>query len=386
MFISQPGNVFGQCICEELLAEQLGHRKWNSAEFAVAWVNHSGANKLFDSMRGFLSLGGRIRMTVGLDFGSTTYEGLSRLLELEQVADMTSHVFFDENPACTFHPKVFLFSNDEEACLFVGSNNMTGAGLETNIEAAVCFTGDVRDETIRGAAHALAAWRDVSDTRTRRLTSELLTQLRDRGYVLTEEEVRTRRRSEDSHRAATADLPLFGRSSSRPRGPGRQPAGERTNSVGRTTGSALGDVLLMRVRPRRNGGQVQISMKILEASFMRGAEEVVSVDGSIREIGYNTARGKRNTARFEAPEMRGMKNPVARFQWVNLGGARGTNRVLQYEIFDADNHAEGRIILKKLLEGMAAAPLTRLEELSQGKTVLSTSRQANAQWYRLNSA
>lgn len=388
MFIAQPENGFVRRICEEFISEQRGQRKWKLAEFAVAWANYSGVNKLFDEMRGFLTHGGRIHVTVGLDFGSTTFEGLGRLLELERGLDMTSHVFFDENPACTFHPKVFLFSNDEEARLFVGSNNMTGAGLETNIEAAVCFTGDARDETIRGARHALAAWRDEgSDSRTRRLTPELLMQLRDRRYVLTEEEMRTRRRSEDGRGAAPSELPLFGRSSTRPHRPGRLPAGGQRTSVGRTTGSALGEVLLMRVRPRRNGNQVQISMRILEASFMHGAEEVVSVDGSTRQIGYNIARGVRNTARFEAPEMRGMENPVARFQWVNSRGSdRGSNRVLQYEIFDAKNQTEGRTILRKLMEGMVSPPVTRLEELSQGETVISTATQANAQWYRLDSA
>lgn len=380
MFIAQPEHGFGHRICEELISEQ-----WQTAEFAVAWVNYSGVNKVFDQMREFLSQGGCIRMTVGLDFGSTTYEGLGRLLELEQGADMTSHVFFDENPACTFHPKVFLFSNDEEARLLVGSNNMTGAGLETNIEAALCFSGDVRDDAIQGARRALAAWRDErSDSRARRLTREFLEQLRDRRYVLTEGELRARRRSEDGHTTST-ELPLFGRSSIRPQRPGHLTAGRRVG-VGRTTGSALGEVLLMRVRPRRNGNQVQISMKILEASFMHGIEEVVSVDGSVRQIGYNMARGVRNTARFEAPEMSGMANPVARFQWVNAGRAEPeSNRVLQYEIFDAASHDEGRAILTKLLDGITSPPLTKLEDLSQGETVLSTGRQANAQWYRLDS-
>jgi HKD family nuclease len=385
MFIAQPGHGFNTHICQELLAKQLGHRKWNMAEFAVAWANYSGVNKIFDQMRDFLSSGGHIRVTVGLDFGSTTYEGLGRLLELEQGADMTSHVFFDENPACTFHPKVFLFSNDDEARLLVGSNNMTGAGFETNIEASLCFSGDLRDDTIRGARHALAAWRDEeSDSRTRRLTRDFLEQLRERRYVLTEEEMRIRRNSGDGHRAST-ESPLFGRSSTRPHRPGRLTAGERTK-VGRTTGSAFGEVLLMRVRPRRDGSQVQISMRILEVSFMHGVEKVVSIDGAIREIGYNIARGVRNTARFEAPEMRGMKNPVARFQWVNDEyGKHRPDRVLQYEIFDAHNHPEGRAILRKLEEGMTSPPVTKLGELSQEETVISTGNQANAQWYRLDS-
>lgn len=386
MFIVQPEYGFGQIICEELLSEQSGRRRWQTVEFAVAWSNNAGVDRIFNSMQKFLSEGGSVRVTAGLDFGRTTYEGLGKLLALEHGADMFTYVFFDENPACTFHPKVFLFSNDEEAHLLVGSNNMTGAGFETNVEAALGVSGTLGDETIQNARQALAVWRDEgSDSRIRRLTRELLEQLRNCRYVLTEEEIRTRRRSEDELRETTAS-PLFGRSSIRPLRPGRR-ANRQAEGVGRTTGSALGEVLLMRVRPRRDGNQVQISMKILEASFMNGVEEVVSVDGAVRRIGYNMARGVRNTARFEAPEMRDMQNPVARFQWVNAGRpGREPNRVLQYEIFDAESEVEGRTILNKLEDGIAAHPLTNLEELSQEETVLSIGNRASAQWYRLDSA
>jgi HKD family nuclease len=385
VFIAQPEYSLGNRINEEFVAQHRGRRRWDIAEFAVAWVNNSGINKIFHEMKGFLVGGGRIHVTVGLDFGSTTLEGLERLLELEQSGDMTTHVFYDENPACTFHPKIFIFRSNEEAHLVVGSNNMTGAGLDTNIEAALSFTSDLGNGTIRSALDMLEAWRnEESDTRTRRLTTGLLTQLRARGYVLKEEEMRARRRSDDNHRTS-ADLPLFGRSSARPHRPGHSNARQRTN-VGRTTGSALGEVLLMRIRPRRNGNQVQISMKILEASFMHGAEEVVSVNGFSRKIGYNMARGVRNTARFEAPEMRDMSDPVARFQWANVPGGERGHTVLQYEIFDAKNDTQGYAILTKLKEGKTSPPLTKLEELSQGETVLSISDESSAQWYRLDSA
>jgi HKD family nuclease len=387
MFIVQPLSNFGDLICAELISEATGQPQWHTFEFAVAWLNFSGAKRIKESVQKFLAKGGSMHATVGLDFGSTTYEGLTSLLDLEDGgAHITTHVFCDENPACTFHPKVFLFGNSERARLFVGSNNMTGAGLTTNVETALGFSCALDNETIQGARQTLAAWRDeVSDSRIRRLTRELLDQLRDRRYVLTEEELRNRRHSEGGSRQSTG-LPLFGRSSTRPRRPGRI-ARESEATVVRTTGSGLGEVLLMRVRPRRNGNQLQISMKILEASFMHGVEEVATTNGLHRPIGYNMARGVRNTARFEAPEMMGMQNPVARFQWVGTGRTRHeSEKVLQYEIFDADNDAAGAKIFRKLIEGITSPPVTDMEELSQEETVLSISDQAKAQWYRLDSA
>ena len=365
---------------------EAGRRQWQAFEFAVAWVNRGGAERIEESARDFLGSGGRMRATVGLDFGSTSYEGLGKLLDLEGGgSDIITNVFCDENPACTFHPKIFLFSNAERARLFIGSNNMTGAGLDANVEAALGFSGALNDETIRGALHTLATWRDeANESRTLRLTRQLLEQLRDRRYVLTEEELRNRRNVERGSRSSMAE-PLFGRSQIRPR---RVASGSRARA---TAGESAArpesrEVLLMRVRPRRNGNQVQISMRVLEASFMKGAEDVVSIDGSRRVIGYNIARGVRNTARFEAPEMTGMQEPVARFQWVHAGhSGRESERVLQYEILDAGNNPEGLRILRKLEEGIATPPVTNLGDLSPEKTVLSTSDRESAQWYRLDS-
>jgi hypothetical protein len=85
--------------------------------------------------------------------------------------------------------------------------------------------------------------------------------------------------------------------------------------------------------------------------------------------------------------MRGMQNPVARFQWVP-GERYGlkSERVLQYEIFDADSDREGARIFRKLEEGITTPPVTDVGELNQEETVLSTADRETAQWYRLDSA
>ena len=389
VFIVQPISRFDDLICEELASEKARKRKWRAFEFAVAWINYSGAARIEKSAREFLAKGGRIHATVGLDFGSTTYEALSSLLDLEKGgADITTHVFCDENPACTFHPKVFVFSNAKHARLFVGSNNATGGGLETNVEATLRVAGALNDKTIHAARQTLAAWRDDgSDSRTRRLTRELLEQLRDRRYVLTEVEVRRRRKSASASRSSQ-DEPLFGRSRTRPTRPSGGTSGKGSFG-GRATGTGLENVLLMRVRPRRDGTQFQISMTVHKA-FMRGTQVVVSAaDGSRRGVGYDhvTRNSKRvpNIARFEAPELERMSNPVARFQWVNADeSGRKAARVLQYEIFDADSGDAGARILRKLKSGIATPPATNLAELSRAKTVLSKSNRARAQWYRLD--
>ncbi len=386
MFIVQPIVSFADIICNELKSGTSSNANWHTFEFAVAWVNQAGARMVTEAVRDFLGRGGRVRATAGLDFGSTTYEGLEAFLSLEASGlDITTHVFCDENPACTFHPKVFLFSNGEFARLFVGSNNMTAGGLETNIEVTIGCFGALDHDAIRDARRILSSWRDEStESRSRRLTRPLLDKLYNRGYVSTELEIRNRR-TDDKVGRRSAGEPLFGRSPATPRRSG-YPATPRKVKRGEAAQSASTATLLMRVRARRNGNQLQISMKVLEASFMNGAAEVVSVGGTTRRIGFNRARGGRNTARFEAPEMTRVKNPVARFRWVNVGADQGApRRVLQYEIFDAESDPEGARIFRKLEEGIGNPPVTDLAALSVDETVLSTSTRQKAQWYRLDS-
>lgn len=381
MLIVQPTASFGSRICEELDTQLAGQPLWQTFEFAAAWVNDSGARKIEQSAQNFLARGGSIRAIVGLDFASTSYEGLRTLLGLEvEGVDIETHVFYDENRACTFHPKVYLLSNSESALLFVGSNNMTGGGLETNVEATLEFKSSSDNDTIRAACRTLLAWRQDELRRSRRLTVEFLEELRDSGYVRTEDEIRRSRSSAPRPQGSLRE-PLFGRSTTRSGKSASREAGG--DSGGRQNQPpAAEEVMLMRIKPRRNGNQVQISMAVLTASFMNGTTRVVSTDGSLRPIGYNYANGVANTARFEAPEMIGMSNPVALFRRINAGDNGGTT--VQYEIFDAGAGGEGARILRRLEDGIASPPTTRLNELRRDETVLSKSDRDIAQWYRLD--
>jgi hypothetical protein len=183
----------------------------------------------------------------------------------------------------------------------------------------------------------------------------------------------------------------------------RRPSGSAGVAAGGGSGEgqppspASDEVLLMRVMPRRNGTQVQMSMKVLQSAFMNDTTEVLSAaDGSRRRIGYDyvtrvkkgTKKKNRvkNTARFEAPELKSVKNPVVRFRWVDVGDSKGgVAKVLEYEVFDSGNSPEGKRILSKLKKGIATPPSIARGQLSQKETVLSIANRKHAQWYRLES-
>ena len=57
MLIVQPTHNFGDLICEELHPVAAGHPRWDTFEFAVAWLNRAGARKVYESVREFLADG-----------------------------------------------------------------------------------------------------------------------------------------------------------------------------------------------------------------------------------------------------------------------------------------------------------------------------------------
>lgn len=172
------------------------------------------------------------------------------------------------------------------------------------------------------------------------------------------------------------------------------PESRRSDSPNRSRKPEIGEakarpqVLLMRVRPRRSGTQVQISLVVHGHEFMNKANQVVSAhDGSVRPIGFDHVNRKggrvKNLARFEAPELKGMEHPVARFSWREYPEDSG-EMALHYKIFDAATDAVGQQILTVLESGIGPKVNTDLRRLGLSETVLSKGNRQAAQWYRLN--
>lgn len=172
------------------------------------------------------------------------------------------------------------------------------------------------------------------------------------------------------------------------------PESRRSESPNRSRKPEIGEaqarprVLLMRVRPRRSGTQVQISLVVHGHEFMNKATQVVSAhDGSVRPIGFDRVKRKggrvKNLARFEAPELKGKVHPVARFSWREHPKDSG-EMALHYEIFDAETDSVGQQILAVLESGIGTKANTNLRRLGRSETVLSKGNRQTAQWYRLN--
>lgn len=355
-----------------------------------------------------------VHIVLGSNSGTLVAADAQRVLRVVSGSNATLTIVAFSN--AEFHSKTaYVTREDDSVAATVGSSNLTGRGLGQNVEAGVVFdsrTGDP-EELFSRIKGSIDNWREIAQTVEGNIAGKAVFSITcdDDLRKLAEQGIINVRKPEpptpSSQRTANGIYSLKRRPSiwQRPREglpeipniiplpssdekeqPGSTDQTARSNDVNEGTD----DVLLMRIKPRRNGQQVQISMPIHE-QFMGSAERLLDSAGEERGVGFNTRSDQsnppnrvRNTARFEAPEMANMQDPVALFRWVNLGEAGSNDRRLQFEIFDAATSAKGAEIRDFLEQGIQANPTTNVKQLNHDFTVVTKSDIAAAQWYRLD--
>ncbi|QDH74827.1 hypothetical protein [Brevundimonas sp. M20] len=103
---------------------------------AVAFLKKEGATYLCRELGPLLKSEGRARIFIGTDFYLTEPDALQSLLDLAEAHDALD-VFLGARKSSTFHPKTYAgFSRAGLRCL-VGSANLTGGALGSNIETSL---------------------------------------------------------------------------------------------------------------------------------------------------------------------------------------------------------------------------------------------------------
>jgi hypothetical protein len=342
MFYNQPlAHRFGTELVTYIESE-----KWTHIEMAVAWVRRSGTQHIKPSFAKFLDRGGFAQVTVGVDIENTSEEGLKDLLSLQTRGNIETYIYHNETES-TFHPKVYLFWNGDDARLIVGSNNLTEAGLFINTEAGLQLDAPLIDPLIKDTRTALAAWRDPDTGFAKKLDTTLLGDLVRLGYVFPEGELRNRRKA--SMDRSKAKRPVKTEALFKAQRYAAPPLRTGTTPVAQVPGT----VLLMRVRrasetARRT--QVQIPIRVVSTHFFTNINGLTSEhDGRTHILIQATARGGLNTIKAEIPEIDLMADPVLRLE-------RTANSIM-YRAFDA-NSVLGLPIWQALLNGFAMRPRT----------------------------
>lgn len=185
MFIGQPEEGrFGDVLKNEFLSGN-----WSEVRIAVAWVRRSGIEHLADEILTFLGKGGSCHVLVGLDFSNTTKEGLDGLMALSERSSNFRAFAYHNEGGPTFHPKLYLFCNDVQSRIYVGSNNLTESGLYSNTEATLCVDFPSKAEEIVQAIQSWKNWTDSKSGLCRELDRDLIADLLSDKYIRHEQEV-----------------------------------------------------------------------------------------------------------------------------------------------------------------------------------------------------
>ena len=187
-FVTQPFEAFR---LGDYLIEHLADPQWTVFRAAIAFVRRSGTQYVRDSLEEF-SNRAEVKLSVGIDLNGTSREGLLELLNA--VPNGQIWIYRNSGPN-TFHPKVYLFKNNERADVIVGSGNLTRGGLFTNYEASLATSLDVAGtedaDFLQSVEDVLDSWSQQQDGVCYLLTPELLEQLGEAGLVRSEAELPT---------------------------------------------------------------------------------------------------------------------------------------------------------------------------------------------------
>jgi HKD family nuclease len=162
-FIPQPsaGITVGSTLRSELASAT-----WETFRASVAWAKLSGVQLIQGDLNRFASRPTTaVRISIGIDNGGSSVEAADLLRRLIQPR---GELYIYQDPvgseAPTFHPKVYLFSNDLSAKVIVGSSNLTRGGLFLNHEASIVVDLDLTDGPDEDLLRAVTAQLERSTT------------------------------------------------------------------------------------------------------------------------------------------------------------------------------------------------------------------------------
>lgn len=153
--------------------------------------------------------GRKIRAIVGIDHRGTSYEALEFVLthfDESRVARIPGGAF-----SPTFHPKIYLFTGDDKAIAFIGSNNLTVGGTESNAESHIKLELSLpADQQV--CDDIVGMWDDAMKM-SLPLTAPLLNDLHTTSQVLTEKQMRAASKATSTGSGSSTTGPGAGTSS-----------------------------------------------------------------------------------------------------------------------------------------------------------------------------
>ena len=130
--IGQGYNLAADTSVAKELIKQFESKRFDSFTCLVAFASGSGIASLTPYISDAKASGMKIRVILGIDQKGTSKEALDAVLNW----GIDAYVYHT-NSRNIFHPKVYLFENEDIFTLIVGSNNLTVPGLVKNVECSL---------------------------------------------------------------------------------------------------------------------------------------------------------------------------------------------------------------------------------------------------------
>lgn len=175
-----------------VLMDYFSNKDFHSFTAISAFATLSGVKGISKFISEAIHLNNNL-IVVGVNEKVTSKEALEEILTIENVK---SYVFYANNNSI-FHPKIYLFEGNDKSILIIGSSNLTGRGLFTNIEASLQVTVDnniAKDKIIISQLKEyFKGIFDQTDENLKVISSELIINLVKSGIVPTEAEQKENR-------------------------------------------------------------------------------------------------------------------------------------------------------------------------------------------------
>ena len=153
-FINPLDQPLGNKRLLEELRQCLNDPNFDTFGLSVAFVKTGPLLRLAPTLDTWKASKKRVLAIMGIDLKGTSVQALEFSL------NRFDEIYVTKYSARTFHPKIYWFSGPQKGCIFIGSNNLTVGGTETNFECCVRLDYDLQTEK-NSFDQALLAWKSL---------------------------------------------------------------------------------------------------------------------------------------------------------------------------------------------------------------------------------
>ena len=241
------------------LKDGLTNDQFSTFICCVAFAKVNPMHKLHHEIAQWRSSKKRILGIFGIDQFGTSREAVRYGL------DNFNRLYITHFPVSSYHPKIYMFIGPFAARLYIGSNNLTVGGTETNFEAAACVDFSLPDEKSE-LIDAAQSWLGLLPPKcpaTYRVTTEIYQAHSDDGLIPAESTMKGRSRSGGKPSGKAGDIRHFYNEGFQFRPPEplpKPPKGKLKGDGAARPGKEAGKVpvaapegLAMQIKPHHNG-------------------------------------------------------------------------------------------------------------------------------------